>query len=229
MKKSNKLASESVITQSNPDFSDNMKRPNDKNIRYCTRCTRALKACLCDYIRQVSHLAPLHILQHPSEAGHPKGTAALLAASLTRARIHVGEDFAGAQWLNALLADPKMHCYLLWPDEQALGLDQVRERIVQNDEGGKVCFILLDGTWRKAYRMLHSNPALLRLPRIKLGAIPGQYSIRKKPFLEALSTLEAGYHLLSQWEGEPERFAPLMTLFTHLNQQWHDFAQGRRV
>ena len=229
MKKSNKLASESVITQSNPDFSDNMKRPNDKNSRYCTRCTRALKACLCDYIRQVSHLAPLHILQHPSEAGHPKGTAALLAASLTQACIHVGEDFAGAQWLNALLADPKMHCYLLWPDEQALRLDQVRERIVQNDEGGKVCFILLDGTWRKAYRMLHSNPALLRLPRIKLGAIPGQYSIRKKPFPEALSTLEAGYHLLSQWEGEPERFAPLMTLFTHLNQQWHDFAQGRRV
>ena len=229
MKKSNKLASESVITQSNPDFSDNMKRPNDKNSRYCTRCTRALKACLCDYIRQVSHLAPLHILQHPSEAGHPKGTAALLAASLTQARIHVGEDFAGAQWLNALLADPKMHCYLLWPDEQALGLDQVRERIVKNDEGGKVCFILLDGTWRKAYRMLHSNPALLRLPRIKLGAIPGQYSIRKKPFPEALSTLEAGYHLLSQWGGEPGRFAPLMTLFTHLNQQWHDFAQGRRV
>ncbi|HGY0992109.1 TPA: tRNA-uridine aminocarboxypropyltransferase [Aeromonas salmonicida subsp. pectinolytica] len=229
MKKSNKLASESVITQSNPDFSDNMKRPNDKNSRYCTRCTRALKACLCDYIRQVSHLAPLHILQHPSEAGHPKGTAALLAASLTQASIHVGEDFAGAQWLNALLADPKMHCYLLWPDEKALGLEQVRERIVQNDEGGKVCFILLDGTWRKAYRMLHSNPVLLRLPRIKLGAIPGQYSIRKKPFPEALSTLEAGYHLLSQWEGEPERFAPLMTLFTHLNQQWHDFVQGRRV
>ncbi|MCP3291206.1 DTW domain-containing protein, partial [Aeromonas hydrophila] len=26
----------------------------------------------------------------------------------------------------------------------------------------------------------------------------------------------------------PDRFAPLMTLFTHLNRQWHDFAQGRR-
>jgi len=141
----------------------------------------------------------------------------------------VGEDFAGAEWLNALLADPKMHCYLLWPDEQALGLDPVRERFVQHDEGGKVCFILLDGTWRKAYRILHSNPALLRLPRIKLGAIPGQYSIRKKPFPEALSTLEAGYHLLSQWEGEPARFAPLMNLFTQLNRQWHDFAQGRRA
>lgn len=90
-------------------------------------------------------------------------------------------------------------------------------------------FILLDGTWRKAYRMLHSNPALLGLPRITLGAMAGQYSIRKKPFPEALSTLEAGYHLLSQWEGEPEHFAPLMNLFTELNRQWHDFAQGRRA
>ncbi|PJC94088.1 DTW domain-containing protein [Aeromonas lusitana] len=208
-----------------------MKQPSDKESRYCTRCTRALKACLCDYIRCVSHLAPLHILQHPTEVGHPKGTAALLAASLAKASIHVGETFEDAPWLDALMASPTVRCYLLWPDESALTLSQVRAQCapqagqVQPD----VHFILLDGTWRKAYRMLHSNPALLRLPRIKLGAIPGQYSIRKKPFPEALSTLEAGYHLLSQWEGDEGRFAPLMDLFTHLNQQWHDFAQGRRT
>lgn len=214
------------MTQSRPDFSDNMKQPNDRESRYCTRCARALKACLCEYIQQVPHLAPLHILQHPNEVAHPKGTAALLAASLSHARIHVGENFADADWLNALLADPKVQCYLLWPDDEALTLAQVREGRGQARE---VHFILLDGTWRKAYRMLHSNPALLGLPRITLGAMAGQYSIRKKPFPEALSTLEAGYHLLSQWEGEPERFAPLMNLFTQLNRQWHDFAQGRRA
>ena len=222
--------SDSVMTQSRPDFSDNMKQPNDRESRYCTRCTRALKACLCDYIEWVSHLAPLHILQHPTEVGHPKGTAVLLAASLTDASIHVGEDFAKDDGLHALLPDPEAACYLLWPDEHALTLDQVRERVEAEPGAPRIThFILLDGTWRKAYRMLHSNPALLRLPRIKLGAIPGQYSIRKKPFPEALSTLEAGYHLLSQWEGEPDRFAPLMNLFTHLTQQWHDFAQGRRT
>ena len=127
--------------------------------------------------------------------------------------------------LNALLADPKVQCYLLWPDNEALTLAQVREG---RGQARKVHFILLDGTWRKAYRMLHSNPELQQLPRVKLDAVAGQYSIRKKPFPEALSTLEAGYHLLSQWERAPDRFAPLMTLFTHLNRQWHDFAQGRR-
>lgn len=152
----------------------------------------------------------------------------MLAASLTDVRIHVGEDFSDDEGLNALLADPAVQCYVLWPDEEALTLIQAREHLLRSGRTVRAHFILLDGTWRKAYRMLHSSPALLELPRITLGAIAGQYSIRKKPFEEALSTLEAGYHLLSRWEGEPERFAPLMTLFTHLNRQWHDFAQGRR-
>ena len=126
--KSSKLASESVMTQSNPDFSDNMKQSDDNKSRYCTRCTRALKACLCDYIRQVPHLAPLHILQHPSEVGHPKGTAILLAASLAQASLHVGEQVADVPELAALLADPALQCYLLWPDEEAISLARVRER-----------------------------------------------------------------------------------------------------
>ncbi len=221
---------ESVITQSNPDFSDDMKQPNDKNSRYCTRCTRALKACLCEYIVPLENRTPLYILQHPYEVAHPKGTAALLVASLQQAEIRVGEDFSRDRWLNDLLADPSLRCYLLWPDEEAISPAELREKMASVSPGATdVAFILLDGTWRKAFRMLQSNPALARLPRIGLGAIAGQYAIRKKPFPEALSTIEAGYHLLSQWEGEPERYAPMLTLFERLNTQWQAFAEGRRT
>ncbi|MFM5522563.1 tRNA-uridine aminocarboxypropyltransferase [Aeromonas jandaei] len=207
-----------------------MKQPNDKNSRYCTRCTRALKACLCEYIVPLENRTPLYILQHPYEVAHPKGTAALLAASLQQAEIRVGEDFFRDMWLNDLLADPSLRCYLLWPDEEAISPAELREQMASVSSGAAaVAFILLDGTWRKAFRMLQSNPALARLPRIGLGAITGQYAIRKKPFPEALSTIEAGYHLLSQWEGEPERYAPLLTLFERLNTQWQAFAEGRRT
>ncbi|MGL4250840.1 MAG: tRNA-uridine aminocarboxypropyltransferase [Aeromonas sp.] len=206
-----------------------MKQPNDKNSRYCTRCTRALKACLCDYIVAVDNPTPLYILQHPNEVAHPKGTAALLAASLLQCEIHVGEDFSCDEWLNTLLADPSRRGYLLWPDEEAIALTDLRkQRESDPSDTGTVTFILLDGTWRKAYRMLQSNPALASLPRIGIGAIAGQYAIRKKPFPDALSTIEAGYHLLSRWEGRPERYAPLLTLFHRLNTQWQDFAKGRR-
>ncbi len=219
-----------MITQSNPDFSDDMKQPNDKNSRYCTRCTRALKACLCEYIVPLENRTPLYILQHPYEVAHPKGTAALLAASLQQAEIRVGEDFSRDTWLNDLLADPSLRCYLLWPDEEAISPAELRGQMASvSPAATAVAFILLDGTWRKAFRMLQSNPALASLPRIGLGAIAGQYAIRKKPFPEALSTIEAGYHLLSQWEGEPERYAPLLTLFERLNTQWQAFADGRRT
>ncbi|MBL0596972.1 DTW domain-containing protein [Aeromonas jandaei] len=207
-----------------------MKQPNDKNSRYCTRCTRALKACLCEYIVPLENRTPLYILQHPYEVAHPKGTAALLAASLQQAEIRVGEDFSRDRWLNDLLADPSLCCYLLWPDEEAISPAELRGQMASvSPAATAVAFILLDGTWRKAFRMLQSNPALARLPRIGLGAIAGQYAIRKKPFPEALSTIEAGYHLLSQWEGEPERYAPLLTLFERLNTQWQAFADGRRT
>ncbi|MBW3760347.1 DTW domain-containing protein [Aeromonas jandaei] len=207
-----------------------MKQPNDKNSRYCTRCTRALKACLCEYIVPLENRTHLYILQHPYEVAHPKGTAALLAASLQQAEIRVGENFSGDRWLNDLLADPSLRCYLLWPDEESISPAELRDKMASVSLGATaVAFILLDGTWRKAFRMLQSNPALARLPRIGLGAIAGQYAIRKKPFPDALSTIEAGYHLLSQWEGEPERYAPLLTLFERLNTQWQAFAEGRRT
>lgn len=219
-----------MITQSNPDLSDNMEQSNDKKSRYCTRCTRAIKACLCDYIVPIENRTPLYILQHPNEVAHPKGTAALLEASLLRCEIHVGEDFSRDEWLNVLLADRSCRYYLLWPDDDAISLVTLRQQ-VENESPIRtaVAFILLDGTWRKAYRMLQSNPALACLPRIGIGAIAGQYAIRKKPFPDALSTIEAGYHLLSRWEGESERYAPLLTLFNRLNTQWQDFAEGRRV
>ncbi|MCS3454134.1 DTW domain-containing protein YfiP [Aeromonas sp. BIGb0405] len=198
-----------------------MKGPNEQNSRYCTRCARALKACLCEYIHPVVNRAPLVILQHPSEVGHPKGTASLLAASLTEAQIWVGETFSEHSALMQLLATRP--CYLLWPDEQARPLAEVRA-LSPGSAQGEPCFLLLDGTWRKAYKMLCLNPALAALPRIALATAQGQYLIRKKPFATALSTLEAGYHLLSQWEGDPAKYAPLPSLFHRLNEQWLSYS-----
>ncbi|UBO75587.1 DTW domain-containing protein [Aeromonas rivuli] len=209
------------MSQNSPDLTDNMKGPNEQNSRYCTRCVRALKACLCEYIHPVVNRAPLVILQHPSEVGHPKGTASLLAASLTEAQIWVGETFSEHPALMQLLATRP--CYLLWPDEQARPLAELRA-LPPASAQGEPCFLLLDGTWRKAYKMLCLNPALAALPRIALATAQGQYLIRKKPFATALSTLEAGYHLLSQWEGDPAKYAPLPNLFHRLNEQWLSYS-----
>ncbi|MHA7001705.1 tRNA-uridine aminocarboxypropyltransferase [Aeromonas schubertii] len=187
--------------------------------RYCTHCGRALKACLCATLPRIVNPTPLMVLQHPKERLHPKGTAHLLAGALELAELRVGSQWQEDEAVQQFVSHPP--CYLLWPGEGALTLDELpRER------GAR--FVLLDGTWRKCYRMLMENPALAALPRVALTPRSGHYHIRKAPFSGALSTLEAGYHLLCEWEQEPGRYAPLWDLFVRFNQQWLTFSQVNR-
>ncbi len=78
--------------------------------------------------------------------------------------------------------------------------------------------ILIDGTWRKAYKIWQLSSNLHTLPSIHLPeGLKGQYLIRKAPSENSLSTVEAGYHMLSILE--PERdFSPLLTAFEKMIQ-----------
>ena len=74
--------------------------------------------------------------------------------------------------------------------------------------------IVLDGTWRKSRKMLHLNPLLQHLPRLTLHDAPAsRYWIRKAHRSDQLSTLEATCIALTQVEGNPERFQPLLNAF----------------
>lgn len=188
-----------------------------RSARYCPSCGRALRACLCEALVKLENRTPLLVLQHPNEQHHPKGTAHLLTGSLQRAALRVGSNWQDDADVAEFVRTP--HCYLLWPGEDAVPLASLPVNAQSR-------FVLLDGTWRKCYRMLMENPLLAALPRVALTAQQGHYHIRKAPFAGALSTLEAGYHLLCEWEGEPARYQPLWTLFERFNQQWQSFRRG---
>ncbi|WP_431194487.1 DTW domain-containing protein [Pseudomonas aeruginosa] len=52
--------------------------------------------------------------------------------------------------------------------------------------------VVPDGTWRKARKLLHLNPALAALPRVSLAeGMASRYRLRKAPGEGALSTIEA--------------------------------------
>ncbi|RBP32262.1 DTW domain-containing protein [Marinobacter pelagius] len=58
-------------------------------------------------------------------------------------------------------------------------------------------WIVLDGTWRKASKLLHLNPELSRLPAFHFSdPPPGRYRVRRRPAEGQLSTAEAVRHLL---------------------------------
>ncbi len=170
----------------------------------CERCLRALSHCLCALIPQLDSRTRVLILQHPSEVSHALNTGRLAALGLNNAQLVVGEVFAElAQWL----ALPGYQPRLLFPGEGAQPL------MAESADTLPSLLVVLDGTWRKARKLLHLNPLLAALPKVTLGDVPvSRYRLRKVPGAQALSTIEAITHALQILE-TPRSFAPLLTPF----------------
>ncbi len=173
----------------------------------CKRCLKALPACICSTIESIDNQHFVHILQDPSEEKKAIGTARILELSLQHCKITVGETFDAS--LFAL-----DNCYLLFPDESAIPAGQLMQKAAIDPHSQ---FIVLDGSWKKAYKLLMSNPFLQALPKVTINAeAKSNYRIRKSPREDGLSTVEAGYYLLAQLENNSQKFAPLLKSFEYM-------------
>ena len=148
----------------------------------------------------------LVVLQHPSEVKHAKNSVRLLPLSLTHVQVIVGENEQDFAELKAWLHKQNKPVYLLYPSEQSQDLGHAEK---EED----AILIVLDGTWRKAHKMLMLNPWLLDFTHLSITPIrPSNYIIRKASRSDSLSSLEAaafGIHAL-----EPEvDISPLLNLF----------------
>lgn len=174
----------------------------------CKQCNRAQAACLCHTIQPIDNQLPLVILQHPSEVKHAKGSAKIVELSLTKCDILVGEDFSDDAEFNALFV-PKppqklAKLLLLYPNEQAMSPQDFSTFVAQSTTTDLCDYrvIVIDGSWKKAYKIFCLNPRLAKIPSIGIDAnFESNYKIRKSSRKDSLSTLEACHALLTQVEG----------------------------
>lgn len=195
--------------------------PSPTHRPICPRCSRPLRTCLCGWVRPTANQVSVLLLQHPLEASHAKGSATLLHLSLARCQREVGEQFDEAA-LQPWLGSPG-HAVLLYPATQRAGpsgpdaADASGPNLFVPSAStnlAKLCLVVLDATWRKSRKMLHSNPLLAQLPRLSLQAPPpSRYSIRKAQQPHQRSTLEATALALQQLEGDEQRYQPLLQAF----------------
>lgn len=182
--------------------------------RYCDNCGKANKACICHWIKPIATQTELWILQHPSEVKRAIGTARILSLSLPNSRLWVGEDFSQHEELNAALADSERDIYVVYPGERATALSDVVE---QAQPSRKNVIILLDGTWKKAYKMWQLSTNLHQLPLVHLDNVEtGNYRIRKSPKEQGVSTVEAGFLALSVLEPASLNLQPLLDAFENM-------------
>nr|WP_220488494.1 DTW domain-containing protein [Aliivibrio sp. SR45-2] len=158
------------------------------------QCLKTKKACICEWITPITTDVELIILQHPTEAKRPLGTAKILSLSLANCRTFIGENFTEHNELNQLLAQDDYLHQVLFLDNESKAINGQK---IDSDQKQRI--ILLDGTWKKAYKMWQLSTNLHGLPKVHLDTeLSGNYRVRKAPKDNALSTAEAGYHVLSQ-------------------------------
>ncbi|MDP2562705.1 tRNA-uridine aminocarboxypropyltransferase [Psychrobium sp. 1_MG-2023] len=182
----------------------------------CSQCNKALVACFCHTITKQNNELNVVILQHPSEVKHARGTAKILELSLSHCQILVGEDFSDDQQFKQLFTASDKKLLLLYPGDETISPQVLSQEIAQTDQQlNDYVVIVIDGSWKKAYKIFCLNPVLAELTRIGIDVDnQSNYRIRKSSRSDSLSTLEACYTLLSQVEQKD--YSSLLTSFDYM-------------
>lgn len=186
----------------------------------CADCSRPEKACICQFVQHIENNIHVIVLQHPSEVSQTKGTVGLLSQSLNHCDVVIGESFVENFDLQTLLKPYQGVTALLYPSDNAHIIDFDKHEVVDNSSINDVrCLIILDGTWKKAYRMFMLNAFLHHLPHLTLpSGIESGYQIRKTKKENALSSLEACCHALLRLENSVDKYQSLLDNFSTFNQ-----------
>lgn len=187
----------------------------------CPNCSRPEKVCICHFIEPIDNGVEIAILQHPTEVKQVKGSAIIAQLALTHCKTWVGEQLSELPGLVAWLANHK-NVFLLYPeiDDQVKDCEVFDVGQILKENLSDIKVLILDGTWRKTFKMMQLNPELQALNRVSLTpAEQSKYRIRKQKDSQSLSTVEAIYELLSQLESSSKKFKPLLDAFEKVQNQ----------
>jgi DTW domain-containing protein YfiP len=176
----------------------------------CTQCEFPVSTCLCDVIQPIHCETKFDIIQHPSEVSAAKNTARLCKLCMKNVRIWVGEQPDDFHHLRQeLAASSNTAVSVLYPSDQSMTVAHYQEA-TRNVDSHRL--IVLDGTWKKAYKLWQLNTWLHDYPAIRLEDVASNYHIRKSPKPGGVSTLEAIAAILNELEPTVDS-QPLMSIF----------------
>jgi DTW domain-containing protein YfiP len=192
---------------------------------------------MADTQPSVDNRVAVLILQHPQEQDRVLGTARLLAATLSNARVVVGLSWRNLAHALKQPAEPRDWGVLYLGSVQAkvsakeeaplLAIDRKGELLADQmaARAGLKGIVALDGNWAQAKALWWRNPWLTKLRRfVVVPDGPSLYGdLRREARPDAVSTLEAVALALSALEGDPTVRERLLVPFREL------LAQARKA
>lgn len=165
----------------------------------CLRCLRPPPSCYCAHIHPLDPGIRFVILSHIREAQKPIATGRMAHLGLKNSVLLVGEDFSADPVVNALLANPSLHCLVLFPGENSTNLSRLTTDLRAGlfPSTKELVVFVIDGTWSTAPKILQKSRNLVGLPRICYDPPhASRFFVRKQPELYCHSTIEAIHHTI---------------------------------
>ena len=185
-----------------------------KSVVRCDRCQLAERACICLYCPESSCKSHFVLLMHHNEVFKPTNTGRLIADVFPAStQVSCWSRTQPEPNLLELLKQPDRRCYIVFPEN----VDHHPSAEVLPEDGKTNTFILLDGTWKQARRMLTLSRWLDGIPTLAFPeSLLRGYAVRKSEHLHQVSTAEAG-GLCLQLANEPLQANKLFDYFKIFN------------
>jgi DTW domain-containing protein YfiP len=161
----------------------------------CPDCRVPAVTCICSFRKDIPTSARFWILMHPDELKKPTNTGQLMTDCLPNATIFIWDRLIFPENLINLLRDKKYDPYLIFPDDRPDCQVRVKEFAMDKDK--IPAFLILDGTWKQARKMLRKSEVLQDLPVLPVKTkVKSEYLLRRAADKGMLCTAEVAIELL---------------------------------
>lgn len=164
-------------------------------LNLCLHCRRRILTCVCDKLKPFDTQSRFIILMHPMEFKKEKvGTGRFSHLILKNSEILVDINFDENSRLTDILNDETYETFLLYPGFETidLGTDVLKRSLKK-----KAQFIVIDGTWPCAKKMMKLSTCLHHIPRVSFSSDrQSEFKVKHQPLPGCLSTVESIHQVL---------------------------------
>lgn len=193
----------------------------------CNNCGLPTVNCICMKPIKLTTKAQFWILSSERELMRPSNTARLLKLiNPTSTKVQLWERAKNPEELVSLIYQSRYDPYILFPAED-IGL---KSREVEYKVTEKIpAFILLDGTWKEARKILKKSDYLKDLPLITLKTeYKSKFDLRKGATEGNLCTIEAAMEIL-KITGEKEHAMLIENFYSLFLRSFKAGASGHKL
>ena len=168
---------------------------DEKRLNLCLTCRRRILTCVCEHLKPFNTESRFIILMHPMEFKKEKvGTGRFSHLILKNSEIIVDVGFDDNQRFLEVLNDPEYETYVLYPGFETIDLGTDKLKSIQKK---KAQFIVIDGTWPCAKKMMKLTTKLHHIPRVSFSSDRiSEFLVKHQPLPGCLSTVESIHQVL---------------------------------